>query len=871
METLFCSRQALNPRLIFSLVRGAAGALFGLVPWAGFSPDASAQAVLIVEKGSALPGVFDEIQQAAQVANPGDVILVRPGSYAQVSIDGKGLRIIGLPDASGALPTIRAGNDVSISWKNVPLGQSAVLRGFHEVSGSYGIDLGLAFNNCQGPVYLEDLLVDREISFSACRSAALVRVEGRGGLFMGGGRGDLYDTKINGLPGEGFTQPGGAALYLLNTEVFASGCVFQGGPGKTSGSSVVGCGSGNGGAGIQLVNSAFRGLDSVLIGGVAAGAGGGCPPGTPGLPSQLSGASSLEVLPGSAHRLHSNNPILEVSPIQLQLSGDAGELAFLYVATGLSSLYLPTWNGGFLLSLDGTLLSLGTLGALGSLSAAFGFQLSPSIPGLQLFAQPLFVHPSGTGPNYLGNANSVQLFDSSVAIYDCNQDGISDTLQIQAGQLTDCDNNGVPDLCQLTFGTGGDCNGNGVLDVCDIATGFSLDVNNDGKPDECSGLLSVPGTFPDLAAAVLAASNGDVIELAAGTYSGVGFRNIKVQGKSFLLRSVGGAATCVLDLAQAGRALDIYTPGEEIVIQGLTFLNGSVSASGGDGGAVRIQDASVLFQGCSFESCRARRGGAVFTVGAPANLGELVTVFQDCKFFDNQALNTSTSEGWGGAIFVDSGLNLLMAADLIKCELRGNSAPAGRGGAVFARGSLSVRNSLFDGNWAGLEGGALLLAGSYYSTSVFDGNGSIGVINGSTFTRNFSPKGGAVSALAKPFVAANSIFWDNYAPEFPQLRLLPGNYVPAQFVHCVIQGTSSGSQSLDALSPVGDYVQFGPGMLAVNPLFADLSGGDLHLSANSPCIDAGQPGYQALPGEQDLDGQARVQGATIDMGADERP
>lgn len=86
---------------IARLVKAAAGALLVIVPLAGFSPDAQAQAVLIVEQGSNLPGVFDQIQQATQAANPGDVILVRPGVYSNVNIDGKGLRIIGLPDASG--------------------------------------------------------------------------------------------------------------------------------------------------------------------------------------------------------------------------------------------------------------------------------------------------------------------------------------------------------------------------------------------------------------------------------------------------------------------------------------------------------------------------------------------------------------------------------------------------------------------------------------------------------------------------------------------------------------------------------------------------------------------------------------------------
>ena len=45
--------------------------------------------------------------------------------------------------------------------------------------------------------------------------------------------------------------------------------------------------------------------------------------------------------------------------------------------------------------------------------------------------------------------------------------------------------------------------------------------------------------------------------------------------------------------------------------------------------------------------------------------------------------------------------------------------------------------------------------------------------------------------------------------------------------------------------------------------------GDLHLEANSPCIEAGLPNYIAGPNAFDIDGQSRVIGQQIDIGADE--
>jgi parallel beta-helix repeat protein len=57
------------------------------------------------------------------------------------------------------------------------------------------------------------------------------------------------------------------------------------------------------------------------------------------------------------------------------------------------------------------------------------------------------------------------------------------------------------------------------------------------------------------------------------------------------------------------------------------------------------------------------------------------------------------------------------------------------------------------------------------------------------------------------------------------------------------------------------------GLINSDPLFASLDLPDLHLKKTSPAIDKGQSLPEA--GAQDIDGQPRVQGAAIDIGADE--
>jgi hypothetical protein len=57
----------------------------------------------------------------------------------------------------------------------------------------------------------------------------------------------------------------------------------------------------------------------------------------------------------------------------------------------------------------------------------------------------------------------------------------------------------------------------------------------------------------------------------------------------------------------------------------------------------------------------------------------------------------------------------------------------------------------------------------------------------------------------------------------------------------------------------------GVGNITNEPAFVNLAAGDLHLQANSPCINAGNNGYVASP--TDFGGDPRIKGDTVDLGA----
>jgi hypothetical protein len=156
------------------------------------------------------------------------------------------------------------------------------------------------------------------------------------------------------------------------------------------------------------------------------------------------------------------------------------------------------------------------------------------------------------------------------------------------------------------------------------------------------------------------------------------------------------------------------------------------------------------------------------------------------------------------------------------CRLLNNRAFYLAGGALAS----TLNNCLLAGNMAAGGGGA---SGAAYC-----------VANNCTIVGNMASGGGggAYSTLN------NCIVYYNTA--FPRLA---NDYYSCSLNHCCTTPLPADG--------VGNFTN--------EPAFLSLELGDLRLQRNSPCIDAGDNAHPV--GATDLDGQPRMVGGTVDIGA----
>ena len=383
--------------------------------------------------------------------------------------------------------------------------------------------------------------------------------------------------------------------------------------------------------------------------------------------------------------------------------------------------------------------------------------------------------------------------------------------------------------------------------------------------------------------AVDACASNDVVVVTNGTYA-TGMRSTPgysaycrvVATNGVRVVSVNGPAATIIagDGAGGSDSLRCAYLGQGATLSGFTLSNGYLRASGSttfdqSGGGALIRESGTLTN-CVVVDCV----GAYYGGGAACLSGGTVV---DCTLVGNRAAGHS-----GGGVFMyyggevrgsyvagnsayynGGGVGVLYTGAVIRCEIAENSADGGDGGGVHLSDGGAAGHCVVRDNWAG-------------GPTEFDGGGGVSCYFGGSATNcaiygnvAVSQGGGAKGTFGGRFVGC-SIF-DNEAGEGGGVFC---NYYVTNLNNVVYHNRSlkgpnfatNGSGNLFARTCTTPLPVDGTGNFTNAPLLAGVR--NEHLLAGSPCADAGDDAYAAGIAE-DLDGDARIAGAAVDVGCDE--
>lgn len=367
-----------------------------------------------------------------------------------------------------------------------------------------------------------------------------------------------------------------------------------------------------------------------------------------------------------------------------------------------------------------------------------------------------------------------------------------------------------------------------------------------------AGELHVPSEYPTIQAAIDLAAEGATVVVEPNTYTGTGNRDIDFRGKAITVRSIEPndpnvvAATiidCDANASDTHRGF-VFLNGEgrNSIVDGFTITRGYV----GRGGGIYCLDSSPTITNCTIINNTAGvDGGGIFCENGDPTL-------VNCTFSNNSA------EGDGGGMCI-----LMGCREISNCVIVGNTC--GRyGGGIFCTLENSIKNCAISCNVAGEDGGG-----------IYNWSGSSVISNCTIVANTAGISAGGVLNINADSPLINCILWANAdstgTGEFAQIQ------GPTRDVsYSCIQDDD----------PNDEYIPFGGeenGNIDDNPMFVrdpndggDGWGtgdnddfGDSHLQNNSPCINTGDPYLPIEPNSVDIDGQPRVVGFIVDMGADE--
>ena len=347
-----------------------------------------------------------------------------------------------------------------------------------------------------------------------------------------------------------------------------------------------------------------------------------------------------------------------------------------------------------------------------------------------------------------------------------------------------------------------------------------------------TAIINIPADYPTIQQGIEASFDGDTVLVQPGTY----VENVNFNGHNIALGSLflttgdtSYISQTIIDGNSVGRVVTFENAEDNFtIITGLTIRNGGNTYSGA--GIFCVGSDPTVYKNIITGNNSEQKGGGIFCDSSDA-------IIIDNLITENNA-NAYAGSGGGGIYCSSSNLTI------VNNVIRGNSATGvfgGGGGGIdcFECNSTITNNVIID-NVSTFGGGIYC--------SVSDP-----IISNNTIVKNLAQnRGGGIYCGYNAPSITNTILWTNSAQDFNEI-----------FADTSSNMTISYSNVQDTLWP-------GMGNISVDPFFRDSAGGDFHLmsivcgdSANSPCIDAGDPAIL----DSLLDCSWGLGGLRSDMGA----
>ena len=240
----------------------------------------------------------------------------------------------------------------------------------------------------------------------------------------------------------------------------------------------------------------------------------------------------------------------------------------------------------------------------------------------------------------------------------------------------------------------------------------------------------------------------------------------------------------------------------------------------------------------------ARIDGFTIRNGNAAGVGGGIYCTGSSPVIANNTITENTAGTYGGGISCWSSSSVITGNTIVA-----NTASSAGAGIYCSGGSPTIANNTITINKT------LKTEASYGGGGIYCSGGSPKITN-NTITGNASFYGGGIYCYYSPAAITNTIVAFNSSGIYS-----PSSSVPSLRSNCVYGNVAYNYSGV--ANPAGAN-----GNLSVDPQLLAADFGEVHLKASSPCIDAGDD-TAVQPGWVDMDGEPRIQGAHVDIGADE--